>query len=229
MSHLDVVGVDCHIGSQLTQVEPFVDALDRVLLLIDQLQEKGITIQHLDAGGGLGIRYHDETPPEPAVYAEAIKARLKNADIELLIEPGRAIVGNAGVLITKVEYLKQTGHKNFAIVDAAMNDLLRPSLYSAWQEIVPLQLRDDVEAAEYDIVGPVCETGDFLGKERSLALDAGDLLAVRSAGAYGFSMSSNYNSRPRPVELMVDGADVHVVRRREMIDELFQQESLLPE
>lgn len=228
MSHLDVVGVDCHIGSQLTQVEPFVDALDRVLLLIDQLQQKGITIQHLDAGGGLGIRYHDETPPEPAVYAEAIKARLKNADIELLIEPGRAIVGNAGVLITKVEYLKQTGHKNFAIVDAAMNDLLRPSLYSAWQEIVPLQVRDDLEAAEYDIVGPVCETGDFLGKERSLALDAGDLLAVRSAGAYGFSMSSNYNSRPRPVELMVDGSDVHVVRRRETINELFQQETLLP-
>ncbi len=229
MTHLDVEGVDCHIGSQLTQVEPFVDALDRVLLLINELQEHGIKIKHLDVGGGLGIRYHDETPPEPAAYAEAIKARLNNADIELLIEPGRAIVGNAGVLITKVEYIKQTGHKNFAIVDAAMNDLLRPSLYSAWQEIVPLQMRDDIDAAEYDIVGPVCETGDFLGKERHLALDTGDLLAVRSAGAYGFTMSSNYNSRPRPPELMIDGAKVHVVRRRETIDELFQQEALLPE
>ncbi len=229
MTHLDVVGVDCHIGSQLTQVEPFVDALDRVLLLINELQEHGIKIKHLDVGGGLGIRYHDETPPEPAAYAEAIKARLNNADIELLIEPGRAIVGNAGVLITKVEYIKQTGHKNFAIVDAAMNDLLRPSLYSAWQKIVPLQMRDDIDAAEYDIVGPVCETGDFLGKERHLALDTGDLLAVRSAGAYGFTMSSNYNSRPRPPELMIDGAKVHVVRRRETIDELFQQEALLPE
>ncbi len=228
MSHLNVKGVDCHIGSQLTQVQPFVDALDRVLRLIGQLAEKGISIEHLDVGGGLGIRYHDETPPEPGEYAEAIKARLNNAKLELLIEPGRAIVGNAGVLVTKVEYLKQTGHKNFAIVDAAMNDLLRPSLYSAWQEIVPVQPRDDVKVHSYDIVGPVCETGDFLGKDRDLAIRAGDLLAVRSAGAYGFSMSSNYNSRPRPAELMVDGNAVHVIRRRESIDELFEHESLLP-
>lgn len=228
MSHLDVQGVDCHIGSQLTQVQPFVDALDRVLLLIDQLAAKGINIRHLDVGGGLGIRYQDETPPAPAEYAEAIKARLNSSGLELLIEPGRAIVGNAGILVTKVEYLKQTGHKNFAIVDAAMNDLLRPSLYSAWQDIITVQTRDDVNAEKYDIVGPVCETGDFLGKDRNLAIKAGDLLAVRSAGAYGFSMSSNYNSRPRPVELMVDGSVAHVIRRRESVEELFAQESLLP-
>ncbi len=229
MSNLRLVGVDCHIGSQLTQVEPFVDALDRVLLLVEQLQQQGIELEHLDVGGGLGIRYQDETPPAPAEYAAAIKQRLNNPAIEILIEPGRAIVGNAGVLVTKVESLKCGDHKNFAIVDAAMNDLLRPSLYSAWQEIVPLQLRDDVRAQQYDIVGPVCETGDFLGKDRDLAIAAGDLLAVRSAGAYGFSMSSNYNSRPRPAELLVDGGKVHVVRRRESVDDLFQQESLLPE
>jgi len=229
MSNLRLVGVDCHIGSQLTQVEPFVDALDRVLLLVEQLQQQGITLEHLDVGGGLGIRYQDETPPAPAEYAAAIKKRLNNPTIEILIEPGRAIVGNAGVLVTKVEYLKSSGPKNFAIVDAAMNDLLRPSLYSAWQEIVPLQQRSDISAQEYDIVGPVCETGDFLGKDRLLAIDAGDLLAVRSAGAYGFSMSSNYNSRPRPAELLVDGDKVQVVRRRESVDDLFQQESLLPE
>ncbi len=229
MSNLRLVGVDCHIGSQLTQVEPFVDALDRVLLLVEQLQQQGIELQHLDVGGGLGIRYQDETPPAPAEYAAAIKQRLNNPAIEILIEPGRAIVGNAGVLVTKVEYLKCGGHKNFAIVDAAMNDLLRPSLYSAWQEIVPLQQRDDVSRQEYDIVGPVCETGDFLGKDRDLAIAAGDLLVVRSAGAYGFSMSSNYNSRPRPAELLVDGDKVHVVRRRESVADLFQQEALLPD
>jgi len=229
MSNLRLVGVDCHIGSQLTQVKPFVDALDRVLLLVEQLRQQGIELEHLDVGGGLGIRYQDETPPAPAEYAAAIKQRLNKPGLEILIEPGRAIVGNAGVLVTKVEYLKRTGHKNFAIVDAAMNDLLRPSLYSAWQDIVPLQRRDDVSAQTYDIVGPVCETGDFLGKDRGLAIAAGDLLAVRSAGAYGFSMSSNYNSRPRPAELLVDGAQVHVARRRESVDELFQQESLLPE
>ncbi len=228
LPHLRVVGVDCHIGSQLTGVEPFVDALDRVLLLVGRLQDEGITIEHLDVGGGLGIRYHDETPPEPAEYAAAIKRRLNNSELELLIEPGRAIVGNAGVLLTRVEYLKQTGDKHFAIVDAAMNDLLRPALYSAWQAIVPVQPRDDVAGRRYDIVGPVCETGDFLGKDRELAIKAGDLLAVRSAGAYGFSMSSNYNSRPRPAELMVDGQETHVIRRRETLDELYQQESLLP-
>lgn len=229
MSNLRLVGVDCHIGSQLTQVAPFVDALDRVLLLVEQLQQQGITLDHIDVGGGLGICYQDETPPAPAEYAAAIKQRLNNPAIEILIEPGRAIVGNAGVLVTKVEYLKCGGHKNFAIVDAGMNDLLRPSLYSAWQEILPLQQRDDVSAQDYDIVGPVCETGDFLGKDRHLAIAAGDLLAVRSAGAYGFSMSSNYNSRPRPIELLVDGGAVHVVRARESIDDLFRQESLLPD
>jgi len=229
MSNLRLVGVDCHIGSQLTQVEPFVDALDRVLRLVEQLKLQGIELEHLDVGGGLGIRYQDETPPAPAEYAAAIKQRLNNPGIEILIEPGRAIVGNAGVLLTKVEYLKLSGHKNFAIVDAAMNDLLRPSLYSAWQEIVPLQQRDDVNAQAYDIVGPVCETGDFLGKDRDLAIAAGDLLAVRSAGAYGFSMSSNYNSRPRPTELLVDGDKVHVVRQRESFDDLYRQESLLPQ
>ena len=228
MSHLNVHGVDCHIGSQLTEVQPFVDALDRVLLLIEQLAAKGINIRHLDVGGGLGIRYHDEVPPEPGEYAAAIKERLNSSELELLIEPGRAIVGNAGILVTKVEYLKQTGHKNFAIVDAAMNDLLRPSLYSAWQDIIPVQPRDDMNAEIYDIVGPVCETGDFLGKDRNLAIKSGDLLAVRSAGAYGFSMSSNYNSRPRPAEVMVDGNVSHVIRRRESVEELFAQESLLP-
>ncbi len=229
MSNLRLVGVDCHIGSQLTQVTPFVDALDRVLLLVEQLRHQGITLKHIDVGGGLGIRYQDETPPAPAEYAAAIKQRLNDLAVEILIEPGRAIVGNAGVLLTRVEYLKCGGHKNFAIVDAGMNDLLRPSLYSAWQEILPLQQRDDVSAQTYDIVGPVCETGDFLGKDRLLAIAAGDLLVVRSAGAYGFSMSSNYNSRPRPVELLVDGGAVHVVRVRESIEDLFQQESLLPD
>ncbi|ALP52081.1 diaminopimelate decarboxylase [Candidatus Tenderia electrophaga] len=229
LPHLNVVGVDCHIGSQLTGVTPFVDALERVLLLIGQLRDAGIEIEHLDVGGGLGIRYHDETPPAPAEYAEAIKQRLDNTELELLIEPGRAIVGNAGVLLTRIEFLKQTGDKHFAIVDAGMNDLLRPALYSAWQAIVPVVPRADVERRRYDIVGPVCETGDFLGKERELAVSAGDLLAVRSAGAYGFSMSSNYNSRVRPAEVMVDGKQAHLIRRRETLDELYQAESLLPE
>ncbi len=228
LEHLQVTGVDCHIGSQLTQVAPFVDALDRVLLLIDQLKSEGIDIDHLDVGGGLGIRYRDETPPEPAEYARAIKERLQGSDIELLMEPGRAIAGNAGILVTRVEYLKPGEEKNFAIVDAAMNDLLRPSLYSAWQEIVPVVPRSDVAAKVYDIVGPVCETGDFLGKERELAIAEGDLLAVRGAGAYGFSMSSNYNSRTRVAELMVDGDQVHVIRRREALAELYAHESVLP-
>ena len=228
MSNIRITGVDCHIGSQLTQVEPFVDALDRVLLLIDELRRDGIEIEHLDIGGGLGIRYKGETPPLPAEYATAIKQRLNNSSLELLVEPGRAIVGNAGILVTQVEYLKSTGHKNFAIVDGAMNDLLRPSLYSAWMEIVAVKPRSDLAVQEYDIVGPVCETGDFLGKERALAITAGDLLAVRGAGAYGFSMSSNYNSRPRVAEVMVDGKQRHLIRRRETIEELFAQETLVP-
>ena len=227
LANINVVGIDCHIGSQLTQVAPFVDALERVLLLVNHLRDEGIIIEHLDVGGGLGVCYQDETPPEPAVYAQAIKQRLNNPELELLIEPGRAIVANAGVLVTQVEYLKTTGHKNFAIVDAAMNDLLRPSLYSAWQEIVPV-VKGDAEPKDYDVVGPVCETGDFLGKDRPLAIQAGDLLAVRSAGAYGFTMSSNYNSRPRPPELMVDGDSAHLIRHRENIEALFASEALLP-
>ncbi len=226
MSHIDVKGVDCHIGSQLTQVAPFVDALARVLLLVEQLKTEGIVIEHLDVGGGLGICYRGETPPPPAEYAAAMKARLGDSDMELLIEPGRAIVGNAGIMVTQVEYLKTTGEKNFAIVDAGMNDLLRPSLYAAWQEIVAVTPRNDVPAVVYDVVGPVCETGDFLGKDRALAIAASDLLAVRGAGAYGFSMSSNYNTRPRPVELMVDGDKVHVIRSRENIAELYAAESV---
>jgi diaminopimelate decarboxylase len=228
MGNIRITGVDCHIGSQLTQVTPFVDALDRVLLLIEELRREGIEIEHLDIGGGLGIRYKGETPPLPSEYVAAIKQRLNNSNLELLVEPGRAIVGNAGILVTRVEYLKSSGDKNFAIVDAAMNDLLRPALYSAWMEIVAVKQRSDVAAQEYDIVGPVCETGDFLGKERSLTIAAGDLLAVRGAGAYGFSMSSNYNSRPRLAEVMVEGDQSYLIRRRETIEELFVHEALLP-
>jgi diaminopimelate decarboxylase len=225
---LDVIGVDCHIGSQITQVTPFVDALDRVLALVDELCQGGIALRHLDLGGGLGITYRSETPPLPGDYAAPLLDRLAGRDLKLLIEPGRAIVGNAGVLLTRVEYLKHTEHKNFAVVDAAMNDLMRPALYGSWMNIVPVVPRDAALARLYDIVGPVCETGDFLGKERELTLEQGDLLAVRSAGAYGFSMSSNYNSRPRAAEVMVDGGEVHLVRERERVSELFALERLLP-
>ncbi|MGH8548110.1 MAG: diaminopimelate decarboxylase [Methylococcales bacterium] len=223
---LKVIGVDCHIGSQLTSVSPFIDALDRVLELTLQLQHDGIEIQHLDLGGGLGIRYRDEQPPEPSTYARALFERLGNLDLEILLEPGRAIAGNAGILVTRVEYLKATPAKNFAIVDAAMNDLLRPALYGAWQEIIPVEKPSRIEETTYDIVGPVCETGDFLGKSRKLAISKGDLLAVRSSGAYGFSMSSNYNSRPRPAEIMVDGDRMHLIRRREEIEQLWSGETL---
>ncbi|AOU96643.1 diaminopimelate decarboxylase [Acidihalobacter yilgarnensis] len=228
LPHLDVVGVDCHIGSQLTRLAPFQDALDRVLALVDALQEEGLSIHHLDLGGGLGIRYRDETPPSPAEYAAALKARLSGRSLEILLEPGRAIVGNAGVLLTRVEYVKSTAHKHFAIVDAAMNDLLRPALYQGWHEIVPVRAGGSGEARLYDVVGPVCETGDFLGKERTLSIVPGDLLAVRSAGAYGFSMSSNYNARPRPPEVMVDGEQVYEVRARESIEHLMAGETCLP-
>lgn len=228
LPNLEIVGVDCHIGSQLTQVTPFVDALARVLALMDRLATRGIAIKHLDLGGGLGIRYRDEQPPEPRDYLAPILAAIGERDVEIMLEPGRAIVGNAGILLTRVEYLKHTAHKNFAIIDAAMNDLLRPSLYGAWQAIIPVQPRLDTPPRVYDLVGPVCETGDFLGKERELALAPGDLLAVRSAGAYGFSMSSNYNSRPRAAEVMVDGAHVHVVRERETLDDLWRGERVLP-
>lgn len=224
---LDVVGVDCHIGSQLTSVEPFVDALYRVLALIDRLAELNIQIKHLDIGGGLGIRYKDETPPSPAEYAAAMRDVLTDRELEIFLEPGRAIAGNAGILLTRVEYIKTTEAHRFAIIDAAMNDLLRPALYQSWMDIVPAQLRNDLVPETYDVVGPVCETGDFLGKQRELKIAQGDLLAIRSAGAYGFTMSSNYNSRPRAAEVMVDGGDVHLVRERESIASLYAGERVL--
>jgi len=229
MPNLDVSGIDCHIGSQLTSLDPFVDALDRLLLMIDKLRGEGIAIRHLDIGGGLGIRYSQENPPEPAAYAEVLSRRLAGLQLEVLLEPGRAIVGNAGVLLTRVEYLKSNGVKHFAIVDAAMNDLIRPSLYQAWQAILPVHTDSTAPTRCYDVVGPVCETGDFLGKDRDLAIHDGDLLAVRSAGAYGFCMSSNYNSRPRVAEVLVDGDRLHLARRRETVAELFQHETVLPD
>ncbi|MEF3075859.1 diaminopimelate decarboxylase [Methylobacter sp. Wu1] len=228
LPYINVVGIDCHIGSQLTEARPFLDALDRVLNLVSALKAEGIVLHHLDLGGGLGIRYKDEQPPEPAGYIGAVLDRLGANDFEILVEPGRAIVGNAGILVTQVEYLKPTAHKNFAIVDAAMNDLVRPSLYSAWQEIIPVKKQSLAPEMRWDIVGPVCETGDFLGKDRTLRIAQGDLLAIRSSGAYGFSMSSNYNSRPRVAELMVDGSDLHLIRARETIAQLWAGEQLLP-
>jgi diaminopimelate decarboxylase len=232
MENIKVIGVDCHIGSQLTETKPFLDALDRVLDLVNTLKFEGIHFHHLDLGGGLGIRYKNEQPPEPKEYIQAVLQRLGNNDFEILMEPGRAIVGNAGILVTQVEYLKPTTNKNFAIVDAAMNDLVRPSLYSAWQEIIPVIRKDPIECPlsdeTWDIVGPVCETGDFLGKDRRLQIAQGDLLAIRSSGAYGFSMSSNYNSRPRAAELMVDGNQLHLIRERETIEQLWAGEHLLP-
>ncbi|WP_462321415.1 diaminopimelate decarboxylase family protein, partial [Halochromatium sp.] len=250
---LRVVGIDCHIGSQLTSLGPFIDALDRVLLLADRLADQRIPIDHLDLGGGLGIRYTDEEPPLPTAYAAALLERLGERPFEIILEPGRAIAGNAGVLLTRVEYLKPTPTHRFAIVDAAMNDLLRPALYGAEQEILPVQRpsadglvevdgvaerpseslaapsgEQNSSAELYEIVGPVCETGDFLGRGRRLVLAEGDLLAIRGSGAYGFSMSSNYNSRPRAAEVMVDGGQAHLVRRRESISELFAGEEVLP-
>jgi diaminopimelate decarboxylase len=225
---LKVIGVDCHIGSQLTETRPFLDALDRVLLLIERLRAQGINLEHLDLGGGLGVRYRDETPPEPQDYAKAVLEKLKDTGLKIVLEPGRSIAANAGVLLTQVEFLKTNEDKSFAIVDAAMNDLLRPALYSAWQDIVPVRPRADGEARLYDIVGPICETGDFLGKDRELVIEAGDLLAVRSAGAYGFTMSSNYNSRNRAAEVMVDGSGMHLVRQRETIEHQMAGEHLLP-
>jgi len=228
LPYIEVIGIDCHIGSQLTETRPFLDALDRVLALVDQLQAEGIRLRHLDLGGGLGIRYRDEEPPLPSDYVSAILQRLGQRDFEIMLEPGRAIVGNAGILLTRVEYLKPTSEKNFAIVDAAMNDLVRPSLYGAWQDIIAVDTDSSVESSTWDIVGPVCETGDFLGKGRDLKIMPGDLLAVRSAGAYGFTMSSNYNSRPRPAEVMVDGDRVHLIRARESLEQLWAGEQLLP-
>ncbi len=228
MPHINVIGIDCHIGSQLTETRPFLDALDKILDLVTTLKAEGIELHHLDLGGGLGICYKNEQPPEPAEYIQAILARLGTNDFEILLEPGRAIVGNAGILVTQVEYLKPTPNKNFAIVDAAMNDLVRPSLYSAWQEIIPINRQSNATEITWDIVGPVCETGDFLGKDRPLKISQGDLLAIRSSGAYGFTMSSNYNSRPRVAELIVDGNHLHLIRERETIAQLWAGEHLLP-
>ncbi|WFB48287.1 diaminopimelate decarboxylase [Vibrio coralliilyticus] len=229
LENLTIKGIDCHIGSQLTDIEPFIDATDRLLALIDDLKAQGINIEHLDVGGGLGVIYRDELPPEPSEYAKALLGRLENhQDLELIFEPGRAIAANAGVLLTKVEFLKHTEHKNFAIIDAAMNDLMRPALYQAWQDIVPVNPREG-ESVTYDLVGPICETGDFLGKDRALVLQENDLLAVRSAGAYGFVMSSNYNTRTRVAEVMVDGNKAHLVRQREELSSLWALENILPE
>ena len=229
MPHVAVAGIDCHIGSQLTALAPFTDALARVLALVDRLRDAGIALAHLDLGGGLGIRYRDEKPPEPVDYARALRPLLAGRTLELLIEPGRAIAGNAGVLLTRVEHLKLTTDRAFAIVDAAMNDLIRPALYQAWMGIEPVLPNPDAPEREYDVVGPVCETGDFLGKQRVLAVAEGDLLAVRGAGAYGFVMSSNYNTRPRAAEVLVDGERVHLVRERETVDDLLRGEHRLPD
>ncbi|UBM25234.1 diaminopimelate decarboxylase [Pseudomonas sp. p1(2021b)] len=228
LPNLEVVGVDCHIGSQLTTVEPFLDALDRLLVLVDRLAECGIHLRHLDLGGGVGVRYRDEQPPRVADYIKAIRERVGERDLALVFEPGRYIVANAGVLLTQVEYLKHTEHKDFAIIDAAMNDLIRPALYQAWMGVSAVKPRQG-EGRSYDLVGPICETGDFLAKDRILNLAEGDLLAVQSAGAYGFVMSSNYNTRGRCAEVLVDGDQAFEVRRRETIAELFAGESLLPE
>ncbi|MFI3047687.1 diaminopimelate decarboxylase [Pseudomonas coronafaciens] len=228
LPNLEVIGVDCHIGSQLTTLEPFIDALDRLLQLVDRLGDCGIHLHHIDLGGGLGVRYRDEEPPLAADYIKAVRERLAGRDLGLLFEPGRFIVANAGVLLSRVEYLKHTEHKDFAIVDAAMNDLIRPALYQAWMDVTAVRPRDG-EARAYDIVGPICETGDFLAKGRELALAEGDLLAVHSAGGYGFVMSSNYNTRGRAAEVLVDGTQAFEVRRRETVAELFAGESLLPE
>jgi len=228
LPNLEVVGVDCHIGSQLTTVEPFLDALDRLLDLVDRLADCGIHLRHLDLGGGVGVRYRDEEPPLVADYIKAIRERVGKRDLALVFEPGRYIVANAGVPLTRVEYLKHTEHKDFAIIDAAMNDLIRPALYQAWMGVSAVIPREG-EGRAYDLVGPICETGDFLGKDRVLNLAEGDLLAVQSAGAYGFVMSSNYNTRGRCAEILVDGDQAFEVRRRETIAELYAGESLLPE
>ena len=229
LSNIEIVGVDCHIGSQLTEVSPFLDALDRLLALIDQLAAQGVVIRHLDLGGGLGVCYTDETPPTPASYINAVIERLGDRDLKLVFEPGRSIAANAGVLLTQVEFLKENGEKNFAIIDAAMNDLIRPALYSAYQEIIPVHESLDSEVKAWDLVGPICETGDFLGKDRALALQPGQLLAVCSAGAYGFVMASNYNTRPRVAEVMVDDNRFQIVRARETFADLIRGEQILAE
>tara|TARA_B100000674_G_scaffold497726_1_gene532583 strand:- start:229 stop:1482 length:1254 start_codon:yes stop_codon:yes gene_type:complete len=230
MAGIEVVGIGCHIGSQLTEIAPFCDAVERVLDVVDTLVQDDIVLSHLDLGGGVGIRYSDETPPDPKDYVQAILAILKrrNCDLAVTLEPGRAIAGNAGVLLSSVEYIKSGPEKDFVIVDAAMNDLLRPALYQAWHEVVRADRGPDRQMHACDVVGPVCETGDFIARDRQLAVAPGDLVAVRSVGAYGFVMASNYNTRPRPAEVMVDGDQVYVVREREQTADLFSAETLLP-
>jgi diaminopimelate decarboxylase len=228
MRHINVIGIDCHIGSQIIVMEPFINALERLQQLISSIEENGISIRHVDIGGGLGINYRNEKPPTATDYVKSVKQIFSGSPYEIIIEPGRSIMGNAGVLLTRVEFLKRSPHKNFAIVDAAMNDLLRPALYDAWHDILPVNKQAPGQGEVFDIVGPVCETSDFLGKDRTLALMEGDLLAVCSAGAYGFCMSSTYNSRPRASEVMIDNGKVFEIRKRETLDNLIEGESLLP-
>jgi len=228
MPGLRVCGIDCHIGSQLTALSPFTDALERILVLVDELAARGIVLQHIDVGGGLGVSYRDERPPAISAYAGAILAQLRGRPLGLITEPGRAIVASAGVLLTRIEYLKRNGERHFALVDAGMNDLIRPALYGAWMDIEPLERHPGRHAESLDVVGPVCESADFLGKERPLAVAQGELLAVRGAGAYSFAMSSNYNSRPRAAEVMVDGDVAYLVRARERFEDLVRGEILLP-
>ena len=229
LPNINVIGIDCHIGSQLTELSPYIDALTRLLALVNSLNKQGLNIHHLDLGGGLGIRYQDETPPLPSDWASALKDQLTSFIGTIVVEPGRAIAGNAGILVSQVNYLKLSDDKNFAIVDAAMNDLIRPCLYSAWQEIIPVQRDSEETEVEYDVVGAICETGDFLGKDRKLKLTQNDLIAVRSSGAYGFAMASNYNTRNRAAEVMVDGDKHYCIRQRETFDDQVRGESLLPE
>lgn len=227
LPHVKITGMDCHIGSQLTELQPFLDATDRLIRLIEQLQEDGITLKHLDLGGGLGVTYTDETPPHPSDYAAALLNKLKDyKDLEIILEPGRAIAANAGILVAKVQYLKSNESRNFAITDTGMNDMIRPALYEAYMNIIEIDRTLGREKAIYDVVGPVCETSDFLGKQRELAIAEGDYIAQRSAGAYGASMSSNYNSRPRTAEVLVDGDKAHLIRRRENLSELWALESI---
>ena len=228
LANIEIIGMDCHIGSQLTELSPYIDALDRLLALIKGLREQGIKIHHLDLGGGLGIRYRDEQPPLPADWASALQDRLQSFAGTIVIEPGRAIAGNAGILVSKVSYLKHSADKNFAVIDAAMNDLIRPSLYGAWQEIIRVEQQSDAAEKVYDVVGAICESSDFLGKDRSLRLAQDDLLAIRSSGAYAFGMASNYNSRTRAAEVMIDGDQHYCVRERESLPDLIRGESLLP-
>ena len=228
MKGICIKGLDFHIGSQLTSIRPILDALDRILTLNEQLTSRDVIIEHINIGGGLGVTYEDEIPPTPNELILAVKEKLHGLDLKIVVEPGRSIAANAGILVTKVEYLKNHEEKNFAIIDGAMNDLIRPALYGAWQKIVPVKKAAGNESTAYDIVGPICESADALGKNRSLNINAGDLLAIKSAGAYGFVMSSNYNTRPRAPEIMINGSEVHLIRERETVSDLFQNEYLLP-